>query len=177
MDSGFGYAFFPLDHSRAPSSEKLLQYVREKKIKKGYVCSLGCGFDQPKPVPVDDIDFEPSKIGDGIAHLMDKLHMYKTGGDAQELFLVLHNHKAFLQLSKIALIQITQPNGEVLKRSKFISEMLGAKYFLINPPIDSVDFLTTDDEILIIMLYQVVYYMLKNCREITDPVLECIYGH
>ena len=157
----------------------MFEYAKseKKKLKLKMVLSLGCGFDQPKPVPVDDIDFEPSEIGDGIAHLMDKLYMHKKGEDAQELFLVLHNHKAFLQLSKIVSTQITQPNGEVLKRSKFISEMLGAKYFRINPPIDSVDSLTTDDEILIIMLYQVVYYMLKNCREITDPVLECIYGH
>ena len=150
----------------------------EKKFKRKpnlkFVLSLGCGYEEP--TPVEDINFEHSKFGDRIARAMEFFGMHKTGKEAQEFFLVLHNHKAFFQLMSIVLAQITQPNGEVVKRSTFVSQMLGAKIKRINPPIDSVDFLTTDDEILINMLYQVVYYMLKNCREITDPILECIYG-
>ena len=138
------------------------------------VLSLGCG--DVKPTPIEDIDFEQSKFGDAIGHAMEILGMRKKGKEAQEFFLVLHNHKAFFQLMSIDLAQITQPNGEVLKRSSFISEMLGAKFFRINPIIDDVEFLVTADEIIINMLYQVVYYMLKNCHEVIDPVLECIYG-
>ena len=138
------------------------------------VLSLGCGLDKPKPV--EDINFEHSKFGDAIAHAMEIFGMHKKGKEAQEFFLVVHNHKAFFQLMNIALAQITQPNGEVLKRSSFLSKILGAKYFRINPHIDSVAFLTTDEETLINMLYQVVYYMLQNCHEITDRVLACIYG-
>lgn len=145
-----------------------------KKLKLKLVLSLGCGLVTPKPV--DDIDFEPSNVGDAIARIIDKLGMHKLGERAQEFFLVLHNHKAFFQLLNIAREQITQPNGEVVKRSKFISEMLGAHFFRINPTIDKVGFLTKDDKVLIEMLYEVVYYMLKNCHNITDPILECLYG-
>ena len=163
-----------------PTSDAIVDMSEEKKCQKKQlnlkmVLSLGCGLS--KPQSVDDIDFEPSKIGDSIAHIIEKLGMHKLGEDAQEVFLVLHNFKAFLQLQKIEEAQITQPNGEVLKRSQFVSEMVGAQFFRINPPIDNVGFLATDDVVLINMLYQVVYYMLKNCRQITDPVLKCIYGY
>ena len=155
----------------------MLEYAKKNGIDKPkikMVLSLGCGQDKPKPV--EDIDFEPSKIGDFFAHAMEKFGMHKKGKETQEFFLVAHNHKAFIQLMNIELAQITQPNGEVLKRSRFVSEMFGAKFFRVNPHIDSVEFLTTDDEILINMLYQVVYYMLQNCHNITDRVLTCIYG-
>ena len=146
----------------------------KKKPKLKLVLSLGCGFDQPQPV--DNIDFEHSRFGNAIAYALEFFGFHKKGKEAQELFLVVHNYSAFFQLLNIDLAQITQPNGEVLKRSKFVSEILGAKFFRINPLIDSVHFLTRDHHILINMLYQVVYYMLKNCHEITDPILECIYG-
>ena len=138
------------------------------------VLSLGCG--DVKPTPIEDIDFEQSKFGDAIGHAMEILGMHKKGKEAQEFFLVLKNHKAFFQLMNIDLAQITQPNGEVLNRSSFISKMLGAKFHRINPIIDDVEFLVTADEIIINMLYQVVYYMLKNCHGMIDPVLEHIYG-
>ena len=78
------------------------------------VLLLGCGY--VKPTPVEDINFEQSKFGDAIGCAMEILHMRKKGKEAQEFFLVLHNHKAFFQLMNIDLAQITQPNGEVLKR-------------------------------------------------------------
>ena len=109
-------------------SEKELK--RKPNLK--FVLSLGCGYD--KPTPVEDIDFEHSKFGDTIARAMEILGMHKTGKEAQEFFLVLHSHKAFFQLMSVVLAQITQPNGEVLKRSTFVSQMLGAKVKRINPP-------------------------------------------
>ena len=67
----------------------------KKKVKLKMVLSLGCGYVQPKSI--EDIDFEPTNIGDLIAHIIEKLGMHKLGEHAQELFLVLHNFKAFLQ--------------------------------------------------------------------------------
>ena len=145
----------------------------DKKVKLQTVLSLGCGLSPA--TSIDDIGFHPSHFGNLVSRILD-LISHSLGEKAQELFLVLHNHNAFFQLLKMLASQITQPNGEVLKRSEFISDKVGAKFFRINPQIDNVNFLTTDDKTLIDMLYQVVYYMLKHCRDITDPVLECIYG-
>ena len=89
---------------------------------------------------------------------------------------MLHNHVALSQLLKMLAAQITQPSGEVAERSKFVSQAVGASYFRINPHIDSVSFLDTDDKTIINMLFDVVVYTLNHCRKEIDPMLECIYG-
>ena len=137
------------------------------------VLSLGCGLT--KPEPIDDVDFEPSHIGELIAHILSFFGKHKLGEEANELLLVLKNFKAYENLQKIEIGQIIQPNGEVLKRGEFLCTAIGTRYFRINPVIEPVGFLSTDDTNLINMLFQVVYYMLENCRNITDPVLDCIY--
>ena len=155
----------------------MFEYTKQEnqKVKLKLVLSLGTGLD--KPTPIDDIDFDHSKMGDLIARIARFIGMQKLGKRAEELLLILHNSDAFKQLLQVVTAQITQPNGEVLKRSEFLSEVVGAQYFRINPPIsDGISFLTTDDAKIIEMLYEVVYFMLKNCREKTDCILECIFG-
>jgi len=137
------------------------------------VLSLGCGLT--KPEPIDDVDFEPSHIGELIAHILSFFGKHKLGEEANELLLVLKIFKAYENLQKIEISKIIQPNGEVLKRRDFLCTAIGTRYFRINPEIEPVGFLSTDDTNLINMLFQVVYYMLENCRNITDPVLDCIY--
>ena len=98
----------------------------DKKVKLQTVLSLGCGMSPA--TSIDDIDFHPSHFGDQISRILD-LISHSLGEKAQELFLVLHNHNAFFQLLKMLESQITQPNGEVLKRSNFISDKVGANFF------------------------------------------------
>jgi calcium-independent phospholipase A2 len=145
-----------------------------KNLKLKLVLSLGCGFI--KPECIEDIDFEPSSCGKIIDYIMDTLGKHQLGEYADEILLVLKNFKAFKQLMDVVSAQMTQPNGEVLKRAEFISKTVGAEYFRIDPPIPKIGSLSSDDKQLIDMLYQVVYYMLKKCRTVTDPVLAHIYG-
>ena len=91
--------------------------------------------------------------------------------------LVPHNYKSFANVMKIMIAQISMPDGEVCKRGEFLCKAVGAQYFRINPDLsETVEFNTTDDAELINMLYDVVHYMLENCVEQTDPVLDFIYG-
>ena len=91
--------------------------------------------------------------------------------------LILQNLKSFANVMKIMIAQISMPDGEVCKRGEFLCKAVGAQYFRINPDLsENVEFNTTDDAELINMLYDVVHYMLENCVEQTDPVLDFIYG-
>lgn len=139
------------------------------------VFSLGTGkVDKSKPI--EDIDFEPSHAGELVSHITSHFGKHKLGAFADIIFLILHNHKAFKQLMDVISQQITQPNDEVEKRGKLLSELCGAKYFRINLTIiESIHVLTANDEKLIDMLYLVVLYMLENCHDETDHVLHCIY--
>jgi len=91
--------------------------------------------------------------------------------------LLPHNYKSFANVMKIIIAQISMPDGEVCKRGEFLCKAVGAQYFRINPDLsENVEFNTTDDAELINMLYDVVHYMLENCVEQTDPILDFIYG-
>ena len=154
----------------------MFEYAKQEnqKVKLKLVLSLGTGLN--KPTPIDDVDFDHSKLGDLIVRIARHLGMQKLGERADDLLLILNNCKAFKQLLQILTAQITQPNGEVVKRSEFLCEVVGAHYFRINPPIsDHISAFTTDDTQIIEMLYEVVYFMLKNCREKTDRILEYIF--
>ena len=153
-----------------PTTDAIVDmFEHDKDVKLKLVLSLGCGLEKSKAI--DDIDFKQDpKIVDFICDHILKSH------EMQEAALVLRNFKAFKQVVEIVMDQSTQPNGQVLVRSKFIAEKVGANYFRINPDIGDVSFLTTDDEVLINMLFSVTCYMLENCHKITDPVLDCVYG-
>ena len=145
-----------------------------KKVELKLVLSLGTGLNLPKPI--DDVDFHASVTGKVIAYIANYFGKRKIGTDLDELFTVAANPKAFVELMEVVSSQITQPNGEVLRRGEFLSEELGAKYYRINPTIADIDFLTTDDKELIDMLYSVIKYVLENCRQQIDPVLDFVYG-
>ena len=153
-----------------PTTDAIVDmFEHDKDVKLKLVLSLGCGISKPKGI--DDVDFKQNpKIVDFICDHILKSHQM------QEAALVLRNFKAVKEVVEILKDQITQPNGQVLARSKFIAEKVGANYFRINPDIADVSFLTTDDKILINMLFGVTCYMLENCHKITDPVLDCVYG-
>ena len=152
-----------------PTTDAIVDmFDHDKDVKLKLVLSLGCGLEKPKGI--DDIDFKANpKVLDFFLDLL------KNNG-LQEAVVVLRNINATKGVMEIATVQITQPNGQVLARSKFIAEKVGADYFRINPDIGDVSFLTTDDEVLINMLHEVTCYMLENCHTITDPVLDCVYG-
>ena len=150
----------------------MYEYKKEADLK--VVLSLGCGVT--KKEAVDDGDFPTSVIGTTLGQIENFFHHEKTGTEMDEIFTLAHNRHAFKNLLHVFLAQSTQPNGEVLKRGKFLCEKVGANYFRINPPIPDVNFLSTDDKELIDMLYDVKLYMLKKCRRQIDPVLDAVYG-
>ena len=157
-----------------PTADAIIDmFEYDKNVNLKLVLSLGCGLDR-KPESIDDVDCKPFPIGNVIADVVGKHgHLHS---ELQEFLLVARNVKPFKQLLDVVGGQITQPNGAVLTRAKFIAEKAGASYYRINPEIDHINFLETDDGMLIDMLYQVICYMLKNCATVIDPVLECIYG-
>jgi calcium-independent phospholipase A2 len=179
--------FHPQDHvyvdggliANNPTTDAIIDMYdharkEDKKLELKFVLSLGTGIDTPKPI--DDIDFEPSGMGTIVAKIANFFHKHKEGEEIDAVLTVTRNPKAFVELLEIASAQITQPNGQVLRRAEFVCEQVGAKYHRINPVIPSTGFLTTDDTELIDMLYGVIKYTLENCRQEIDPVLDYIYG-
>ncbi len=163
-----------------PTTDGIIDmYEHAKKEKKNLqlklVLSLGTGLNPPKAI--DDVDFEPSALGKLAAKLASIFKKHKIGEDIDEFLTVAQNPKAFVELLEVVSAQITQPDGQVLKRAEFVSEQVGAKLYRINPTISDISFLTTDDLKLIEMLYSVKKYMLEHCRQQIDPVLDYIYGN
>ena len=101
------------------------------------VLSLGTGYQNPKDM--DDIDFEPSKLGKFVGEILSHVGHHNLGLTADEVLLIFHNPKPFQELLNIVSAQITQPDGAVQKRAKFVSERVGAKYFRVNPTIKDIE--------------------------------------
>ena len=93
----------------------------------------------------------------------------KTG-----LWFLLKNISTIWKTLKICISQTTQPSGEVVARGEAFAKAIGAKYNRVNPKIDMVDFIETDDKKLIEMLYTTVVYMLENHAEKMDQVLAAV---
>ena len=61
----------------------------------------------------------------------------------------------------------------MVERGRVISEKFGAKYFRVNPEITDIDFIETDDERLVNMMYETIIHMLEN-HELMDEVLKAV---
>ena len=147
-----------------------------KKANLKLLLSLGCGLSPSETI--NGVDFKRhSCFANCIGHnIIIGCCSRKLGEIIQGFCLGLCNLGASRHVVDIIESQITQPNGVVVDRAEFLCKSVGANFFRINPRIESVNFLTTDDGTLIDMLYEVVYYTLKNCHEEIDSVLDCIYG-
>jgi calcium-independent phospholipase A2 len=180
--------FHPQDHvyvdggliANNPTTDTIIDMYdhakkEDKKLELKFVLSLGTGI-ACEPKQIDDVDFEPSRMGKCVAKIADFFHAHKIGKDIDGALTVTHNSKAFTDLLEIVSAQIVQPNGQVLRRAEFVCEQVGAKYHRINPAIPKTSFLTTDNAKIIDMIYNVMKYMLENCRQQIDPVLDYIYG-
>ena len=120
--------------------------------------------------------FEEGSMGDASLSLVagehgirEQLLASKTG-----FWFLLKNISTIWKTLKICISQTTQPSGEVVARGEAFAKAIGAKYNRVNPKIDKVDFIETDDEKLIEMLYTTVVYMLENHGEKMDQVLAAV---
>jgi len=130
------------------------------------VISLGCGFVPPERFVID-----APRLG----RLIDGP---RTGllGNADLFEKAMFGMSSFRMITdvlELCICQTTQPSGEVVERGRVISEKFGAKYFRVNPKITDIDFIETDDEKLVNMMYETIIYMLEN-HELMDEVLKAV---
>ena len=86
----------------------------------------------------------------------------------------LPNGVAVIRVVELLVGQIIQPPQEVVERGEVIAEAIGAKYFRLNPIIEQISFVESDDMKLIDMVYTSMVYMLENYAEQMDPVLKMV---
>ena len=122
---------------------------REKNLRVKTVISLGSGYIQPAPFEVPQQNW--------IERMLD-----------------LPNGVAIIRVLELLVGQIIQPPQEVVERGEVVAEAIGAKYFRVNPRIEQIHFLESDDMKLIDMVYTSMVYMLENYTEQMDPVLEVV---
>ena len=122
---------------------------RKEKLRVKAVISLGCGNSHPVPFEIPQQNW--------FQKMLD-----------------LPSGVAIIRALELLLGQITQPPQEVVERGEEFAEAIGAKYFRINPIIDSINFVECDDTKVIDMVYTSLLYMLENYTEQMDCVLEAI---
>ena len=160
--------------------------------------SLGCGYVEPKPFAIDTHGAEPDpesrpqslkerikafvgfaaigghsvtkeSIGEKIEEGFKELHEWIDQG-----IFVIHNGKTLVKILELCVSQTTQPSDEVVTRGQVFAEAIGAKFKRVNPNIEKVSLIESDDKKLIDMLYTTVLYMLEHYNEEMDQVLEAV---
>lgn len=98
----------------------------------------------------------------------------KAGSAAEQAAVLTHNPTEAVALKKLILKQVTQPSGQVVKRSKVICELIGAEFHRINPEIMAVSFQETDDGKLIDMMWMALVSVLKSHATEMDFFLDSL---
>ena len=159
---------------------------QQRKANVKAVISLGCGYVEPKPFAIDTHGAEPDpesrpqslmvrmKAFMGFAvisgHSVSKeLHEWFDKG-----IFAIRNGKTLVKILELCVSQTTQPSDEVVTRGQVFAEAIGAKFKRVNPNIEKVSLIESDDKKLIDMLYTTVLYMLEHYNEEMDQVLEAV---
>ena len=146
---------------------------KEKKNRKiKLVLSLSTGESPPEAI--EDIDFEEvNPVTKAINKVISSVSN-KAGSAAEQMAVLTHNPTEAMALKMLILKQITQPSGQVVKRSRVICESLGAEFHRINPKIMNVSFQETGEEKLIDMMWVALVSVLKNHEMEMDFFLDSL---
>ena len=165
---------------------------QQQKVNVKAVISLGCGCTTPEPFVLDkgkaDRDSDMRATNPKLLEKIEKDQLHQMNRDRPRVeadSAKINKTRDFLRLLffhpintgkviQLCISQTTQPSGEVVKRGEAFAKALGAKYHRVSPELtENVDFIETDDEELIEMLYSTVLYMLEK-HEKMDKVLAAV---
>lgn len=117
---------------------------QDKKVKFGYILSLGSG-ELEKPKPVEDIDF------------------FMPGFSLKTLFVIPNALKGLINLVDLFVDQVTQSNGQCVQQAQAWSDNSGWDYIRWRPPLShDINPAETKNESIIDMLYNTQMYILNN---------------
>lgn len=178
-----------------PTTDAIIDmYKHSKKEKKvpnlKMVLSIGCGFNKLEKLDVTSDIKTPTNFSKITGRIVEKLsgvnyNKLNVPPHWSIMALLIRNRESAQQYAKILYDQVTQPNERVQERSEFVTELLQAQYFRINPgPLEFADDETKLEyphnilDKMSKMYFEVHRYMRNthNLEKVIDPVLHYIYG-
>ena len=152
----------------------ITEYSKREKQQRSIKLVLSLSTGESPPEEICDIDFEEvNPITKAFNKALSSVSS-KAGSAAEQAAVLTHNPTEAVALKKLILKQVTQPSGQVVKRSKVICELIGAEFHRINPEIMAVSFQETDDGKLIDMMWMALVSVLKSHATEMDFFLDSL---
>lgn len=171
VDGGFVAAVNPTVDAIVDIDRYFTKQQRRQKLKIKAVVSLGCGDMERGPFQFD----KQSEFHELLQKKFDKVLSARSHKRIEDGIFALFNGATFMKCLELCASQVGQATGEAETKGEVLAEAFGAKYHRINPRLNAnINFVESDDEKLIDMVYTTLFFMLENYTEKMDRVLEAI---